>query len=119
MSEIIPSSPRTSSSSSKKSLLVSDRRVERQLRSIERRAIARTAKVRGDAAVQAEKANEVDRLVREAMTGQAMLSQWAATLAQGDPFVADELKFFTDLARAAKGEIVADAVRQFSQEGRS
>ncbi|MCP3880846.1 MAG: hypothetical protein GY701_20995 [Sulfitobacter sp.] len=37
--------------------------------------------------VQTEKLHEIDRLSREAMTGQAMLSQWAATLAQRDPFL--------------------------------
>jgi len=52
------------------------------------------------------------------MSGQAMLSRWAATLAQGDPFLADDLKFFRDVAKMGKGEIIADTISDFCREGR-
>ena len=32
--------------------------------------------------------------------------------------MADELRFFRDLARMGKGEIIADTVSDFCQEGR-
>jgi hypothetical protein len=86
---------------------------------IERRTIVRMVSVQAHAIVQNEKVHEIDRLTREAMTGQAMLQQWATTLAHGDPFVADELKFFTDVARMGKGEIIADTISDYCQEGRS
>ena len=76
------------------------------------------ASVQGHAIVQNEKLHEVDRLTREAVSGQTMLAQWATALAKGDAFVADELRFFTDLARVGKGEILADTVADFCQEGR-
>jgi hypothetical protein len=47
-----------------------------------------------------------------------MLSHWAATLAKGDAFLTDDLKFFTDVAKLGKGEIIADTISDFCQEGR-
>lgn len=98
--------------------LVSDRRTVRSLAAVERNAIVRLASVQAHAVVQNEKLHEIDRLSREAMSGQALLQQWAATLASGDAFVADELRFFSDLARIGKGEIIADTISDFCQEGR-
>lgn len=94
-----------------------DRRTGRVLASVEREALVRLASVRADGMVQAEKAHEIDRLAREAMSGQAMLSHWAATLAQGDPFVADEVKLFSELARAGKAELISSMISEFSREG--
>jgi hypothetical protein len=99
-------------------LAASDLRTRRSLSAIERRTLIRLASVQGHALVQNEKLHEIDRLTREAVSGQALLSHWAATLAKGDAFLTDELKFFTDLARIGKGEIVADTVSDFCQEGR-
>ena len=93
-------------------------RTSRALRSIQRSAIVRTASVQSHAIVQNEKLQEVNRLAREAMSGQALLGQWRSTLAQGDPFVEDDLRFFTDIARIGKGEIIADTIADFCQEGR-
>jgi hypothetical protein len=95
-----------------------DRRANRALQNVQRHTLVRLASVQGHAMVQTEKLHEIDRLTREAVSGQALLSHWAATLAKGDAFLADELKFFTDLARIGKGEIVADTVSDFCQEGR-
>lgn len=93
-----------------------DRRSGRVLAGLERDTVVRAASVHARAIVQTEKLHEIDRLARQAMAGQAMLNQWAATLSQGDPFVADELKFFTDVARLGKGEIIADTVASFGRE---
>jgi hypothetical protein len=99
-------------------LVGSDRRTVRALANVQRNTLVRLASVQGHAMVQVEKVQEIDRLTREAMSGQAMLSQWAATLAHGDAFIADELRFFTDVARMGKGEIIADTISDFCQEGR-
>src|SRR5690606_24766270 len=53
-----------------------DRRTSRALSNLERHTIVRMASVQGHALVQNEKLHEVDRLSREAMSGQAMLSRW-------------------------------------------
>lgn len=98
--------------------MASDRRTFRALSNVQRNTVVRMASVQGHAIVQNEKLHEIDRLTREAMSGQAMLQQWATTLSQGDPFVADEMKFFTDVARLGKGEIIADTISDFCQEGR-
>lgn len=72
----------------------------------------------GDSTVAAAKLHELDHLTREAMSGQAMLRQWGAILAAGDPFAADDLKFFTDTAKLGKGEIIADVVSSLCRESR-
>ncbi len=97
---------------------VADRRLMRSLSALERRTVVRAASVQAHAMVQTQKMHEIDHLTREAMSGQAMLNQWAATLAHGDPFLADDLKFFTDVARIGKGEVIADTISDFCQEGR-
>ena len=99
-------------------LAVTDRRTSRALSTVQRNTIVRMATVQAHALIQNEKLHEIDRLSREAMSGQAMLSRWAATLAQGDPFLADDLKFFADLAKMGKGEVIADTISDFCQEGR-
>lgn len=99
-------------------LAAADRRTSRALANVQRNTIVRMASVQGHAMVQTEKTHEIDRITREAMGGQAMLSQWAATLAQGDAFLADDLKFFLDIAKMGKGEIIADTISDFCQEGR-
>jgi hypothetical protein len=52
------------------------------------------------------------------MTGQAMLRQWGSALAQGDPFLADDLKFFGDVVKIGMGEVIADTISDFGREGR-
>lgn len=118
MSNIIPSTHSLDQTGNRRLLAVPDRRTARALESAERDTLARMARVRGDAVVQVEKTHEIDRMTREAISGQAMLSRWATTLAQGDPFLADDLKFFLDLAKMGKGEIIADTISSFCQEGR-
>jgi len=99
-------------------LAASDRRTSRAIANVQRNTIVRMASVQCHAMVQVEKTHEIDRLAREAMGGQAMLSQWAATLAHGDAFLADDLRFFSDIAKMGKGEIIADTISDFCQEGR-
>ncbi len=118
MSNLIRSTNGTLSQGGDRSLTVPDRRTQRALVNIERQTLTRMAAVRGDAMVQTEKTYEVDRLVREAMGGQAMLARWGQTLAAGDPFIADDLRFFTDLAKTAKGQIIADTVSSFGRGDR-
>lgn len=88
-------------------------RTGRMLAAIEHRTIVRTAGVQSEGFVEAEKLREVDRLAHTAMNGQAFLRGWANHLAGDDPMVADELKFFSDIAKLGKGEIVASAVDCF------
>jgi hypothetical protein len=78
----------------------------------------RVAAVQVESTVQTGKLQEIDHLVREAMTGQALLRRWADTLAAGDPFLADELKFFTDAARLGKAEVIADTISTYCRESR-
>jgi hypothetical protein len=96
----------------------SDWRTSRALALIDSRTAVRVASVQAHGDVQTEKLYEVDRLAREAMTGQAMLQRWAVTLTQNDPFIADDLRAFTEMAKMGKAQIIADTVRDFAQEGR-
>lgn len=93
----------------------SERQTARQLAEMEQAAVVAMASVQANGVVQAEKIEEIDRLTRTAIVGQTMLSQWAATVAQGDPFMADDLKFFLDVAKIGKGELIADTVAKFSE----
>jgi glutamate mutase epsilon subunit len=68
--------------------------------------------------VQNEKLHEIDHLAREAMTGQVMLRRWGDALAAGDPFFADEVKLFSDLARVGKGDVIADTIDTYCRESR-
>ncbi len=94
------------------------RATQRGLQRLEHHTLMRVAGVQAEGMVQTEKLREVDSLTREAMSGHAMLRQWSDTLAAGDPFLADELKFFTDTARLGKGEIIADTIDSFCRESR-
>jgi hypothetical protein len=93
------------------------RRTSRALGNVEHTTIVRMARVQTEAIVQTEKLHEIDGITREAMTGQAMLAKWRDTLAANDPFLADELRFFTDTARLAKGELIADLMTSYCREG--
>ncbi len=90
----------------------------RALTAIEHQTLIRAANVQAEGYVQTTKVHELDSVTREAVTGQAMLAKWRDTVAAGDPLLADELKFFTDIARMGKGEILADTVSTFCRERR-
>jgi hypothetical protein len=77
---------------------------------VQYQTVMRIATVQGDGIVQSEKMREVDRVTQAAMNGQALLAKWRDTLAGADPMLHDELKFFTDVARMGKGEIILDTI---------
>lgn len=93
-------------------------RTVRGLANIEHQTTLRLATVQAEGLVAEEKLHEIDQLSREAMTGQALLAKWRETLSAGDPFVAIELQAFSDFARLAKSEVLADALNTFCREGR-
>ena len=106
-----------------------DRRTARNLANLEHSTLVhlaqaraselvRSANVEVDAIVATVKVQELDRVTREALSGHAMLRRYSDVLAQNDPFLADELKFFTDMARLGKGEIIADLVTDYCRESR-
>jgi hypothetical protein len=94
------------------------RQTARTLAAIEHGTLVRLAKVQGEEVIQGQKLHSIDYLTREAMSGQALLGKWRDTLATGDPFVGDELRFFSDLARMGKGEVIADTISAYCREGR-
>jgi hypothetical protein len=94
------------------------RRAGRALAGLTERTLIRVVDVQSEADVAIEKAKGIDQVARESMTGQAMLRRFSDVLSSGDPFIADELKTFTDLARLGKAEVVADLVDAYCREGR-
>src|SRR4051812_4146929 len=113
-SEVVPSGPLGGSTG-----LVSRRASRTRQKAFERletQTILRTYGVQADSMVATVKGREIDRNVWEAMTGQAMLEEARNTLANGDPVVADELRFFINLAKVGKGEIIADLVTSYCRE---
>lgn len=114
MSALVPSGARTPVPSR-----VEVREARRALMGLQQHARLRVAGVQAEGFVQTEKLHEIDHLTREAMNGHALLKRWGDTLAGGDLFLADELKFFTDMARLGKGEVLADTIDTFCRESRS
>ena len=88
----------------------------RGLSALEHHTLMRMAAVQSQGMVDAEKLHEVDRLAHTAMSGQALLAKWRETLAGADPMLHDELKFFTDVARMGKAEIVMDSISSFRRK---
>ena len=78
----------------------------------------RLARVQEEGIVATEKVHELDHLTREALTGHAMLHHWASTLAAGDPFVSEDLRFFLDINKLGKGEVLADTISTYCRESR-
>jgi hypothetical protein len=95
------------------------RPTRKSLARLEQRTLVRLANIQTESYVQTEKIREVGHVAREAMTDQAMLHGWAKTLAAGDPLLQEDLRFFLDMARLGKGEILADLVETYCRESRS
>jgi hypothetical protein len=91
----------------------------RQLDRLRDRTMLRLANVQGQGIVASEKVKELESTSREAMTGQAMLYNWANTVANGDPVLRDDMGFFQSLYRAAAGEVIADLSDTYCRESRS
>jgi hypothetical protein len=94
-------------------------RTARALASAEHHTLLRLARVQAEGIVQSEKVKEINHIGREAVTDYALLRKFADTLATNDPFMADDLKFVTDLVKIGIGEMVADTIQNLSREGRS
>lgn len=90
-----------------------------ELSSLERRTRFRLATVQAESFVQQAKIDEVQHLVREGMSGSALLRGWANTLSGGDPLLAEEMRYFAELGRLGVGEIIADTIDSFCRESRS
>src|SRR5581483_6450381 len=93
--------------------LLANARVRRDLARVGAETVVRVAQTQSTGIVQTEKVHEIDNLAREAMTGQALLARQREVLAGADPLLADELRFFSDMARLGKGEVIADTVTAF------
>ena len=106
MSEMIPSNR---FSAARRTSLPMTRRAGRALTEVGERTTLRMAAAQAEGLVQAGKVQEVGRVTREAISDYRMLRRWAEVLA-ADPVDADELRFFTDVARLGMGELIADTI---------
>ena len=117
MSNIEPTGRRLVARPISASLTRSERRqvarLEGTVAAIEHRTIVRIANIQAEGFVATEKSREVDRLAHTAMSGQALLKGWANQLAGNDLGLIDDMRFFTDMAKLGKGEIIADAIDTF------
>ena len=91
------------------------RRTSKALTRIGENTLIRMAEVQADGIVQGEKVREIDRLTEKAMSGQAMLARWRQVLAGQDIELYDELRFFSDVARMGKGEVLASTIDCFNR----
>ena len=112
MSDLVPQS-RQPLGASRLTPTRQDRRLARELVEVESKTIVRIAQVQSEGLIHTEKLREVDRLAREAMTGHVMLVAWSNHLAGESPVLVDELRFFTEMARLGKGELLADSIETF------
>jgi hypothetical protein len=91
----------------------------RQLDRLRDRTMLRLANAQSQGLVATEKLHEIEATSREAMTGQAMLHNWANTMADGDPVVRDDMGHFLALYRAGTSEVMADLIDTYCREARS
>lgn len=94
------------------------RQLSRHLAVLDEKTTLRINGVHANAAVQAAKLQQVDRLAREAMHGQVLLQRLGQALANGDPWVAEEAQFFAGIAKLGKGEILMQTVTAYADENR-
>ena len=94
-------------------------RRERQAAALARYDIeGRLRAVRDDGLVNAAQLRELDHLAWTAMSGQAVLSKAATAMSQGDPFLESDLRYFSDIARLAKGELLVEAAEDMRRRRR-
>jgi hypothetical protein len=91
-------------------------RTSRALQAIDHRTLVRIADVSADEIVQGEKLRAIDHLTTTAMYGQAMLAHVRDSLAGADIELHDELRFFTEIAKMGKGEILVRTLDCFSRD---
>ena len=89
------------------------RRAASRLAAVEADTLLRFARVIGEGRIQSEKLYEADQLVGDAMVGHARLHNKASCLSRNDPLLSDELRYYTDMAKLGKGEILADTFHTF------
>lgn len=119
MSNIIPVKSNHYLDTRRVQAVPTSRAVERAIDRIEGQTYLRIARVRAESLVCREKLRELVHLDKEAATDHAFLSQWANTLAAGDPLRHDELQVFTQQARFGMIEIIDQAISTFCRDGGS
>lgn len=120
MSSVLPFGERPPAAGQRVSVseALAQSRTRRELARLEADTICRVARTQSNGIIQAEKVHELDNLSREAMTGQALLARHREAIAGGDIILQDELRYFSDLARVGKGEVIADTISAFCRESR-
>lgn len=88
---------------------------QRRERAARQGAGLQLTQVRAQGLVFQEECHEIDRLARVCMAGQAMLDEWADVLSNGNPIRAQELHFFSNIARIGKGEVLANAIATWTR----
>jgi organic radical activating enzyme len=85
----------------------------RALAAVHERGLVREAQVQVEGSITSAKMRELDFVAYEAMSGQAMLHRWGALLAGDDLLLADDVRFFKDMVKIGKGEVIADLVTKY------
>jgi hypothetical protein len=91
------------------------RTTARQLAAVEERRLVRQAQTQTEGAVTSAMLRELDFVAYEAMSGQAMLHRWGALLAGDDLLLADDVRFFKDMVKIGKGEVIADLITTYAR----
>jgi hypothetical protein len=89
------------------------RRTEQRLEAIRCDTMVRLEATGCNGLVAGEKLHEADRLSSVAMGGQAWLNLAVSTLSRNDPLAADDYRYWADMSKLAKTDILMDAVAQF------
>lgn len=108
--------PNTPDRHSRPPSIIGSSRTARALAAVRHETNVRRTRVLAEGLVQTTKAQEIDMVTREAMCGQAFLQRYAIALAGADPFLAEDLRFFTEMAKLGKGEVIADLVSTYCRE---
>jgi hypothetical protein len=87
--------------------------VTRGLETAQGKTLIRGADVHNEAIVAGGKVDELTFVALKAMSNHAMLDGWSNQLAGDNPVLADDLRFYKDMARLGAGEVIADLVDKF------
>ena len=83
---------------------------------VEQRTVVEIAEVQREVIVQGERVSGVDSLARDAMTDCALREGLVGILAGENPVLREDLRYFSDIAKLASGELIIDMVRSFRRQ---
>jgi hypothetical protein len=94
---------------------IDNRRIERKLTKLEQEVLLRGAAARAESLVMQEKSDQVANAARTALTNQAMLAHFAASVSGDNAVLYNDLRLLTETARFGQAELLADLIAKYTR----